>query len=132
MSFKKLQRISQSFQDETRNTSGKSPVPSGKLTKSYGKSPFLMGKLTINHHFQVRKLLNYQRANGSQHMPCCNHTEICQMCRSQTISQTTSQTIFQWALSYSYGPTFRRGRPDLAVQSHRPTRAEPSRLSEAN
>ena len=37
-------------------------IPSGKHTKNYGKSPFFMGinQLSMGH-FQVRKLLVYQR-----------------------------------------------------------------------
>ena len=36
-------------------------VPSGKPTKNYGKSPSLIGKTISMGHFQVRKLLVYQR-----------------------------------------------------------------------
>ena len=43
---------------------GLSNLPFGKLLRNYGKSPFLMAKSTINPHFQVRKLLVYQRVTS--------------------------------------------------------------------
>jgi len=45
------------------------PLPSGKRLRNYGKSQFVMVKSTKNGHFQVCKLLVYQRVKGTQISP---------------------------------------------------------------